>query len=128
VADILVNDSCSATLFTSIRATVAGDETGRARLTEMASGAAKPEQAAPQAREDRFGLTPRELDIIAAVGRGETNRAIAHQLSITHDTVKHHLTNIFDKLGVFTRLQLVLFAMQHGLVEAGARLAAQMTA
>lgn len=64
----------------------------------------------------RFGLTPRELEIVAAVVAGETNKMIADRLSISQDTVKHHLTHVFDKLGVFTRLELALFAIHHRLL------------
>jgi two-component system, NarL family, nitrate/nitrite response regulator NarL len=69
----------------------------------------------------RFGLTPRELEIVAAVVAGETNRMIADRLSLSQDTVKHHLTHVFDKLGVFTRLELALFAIHHRLIAEPAR-------
>jgi DNA-binding NarL/FixJ family response regulator len=64
-----------------------------------------------------FSLTSREMDIVAAVRRGESNRAIARRLALSEDTVKHHLTSVFDKTGVASRLELALFAMQHGLGE-----------
>ncbi len=63
----------------------------------------------------RFQLTPRELEIVNAVCRGDTNRIIAQHVSITENTVKHHLTTIFGKVGVFTRLQLAVFAINHKL-------------
>ena len=63
----------------------------------------------------RFGLTPRELEIVTAVVAGQSNREIATQLSIREQTVKHHLTSIFDKVGVSTRLELALFALKHKL-------------
>jgi len=47
------------------------------------------------------------------VCRGDTNKIIAQHLSITENTVKHHLTTIFGKVGVFTRLQLAVFAINH---------------
>ena len=64
-----------------------------------------------------FGLTSRELDIVAAVRRGDSNRAIARRFSLSEDTVKHHLTRVFDKTGVFSRLELAMFAIKHGLGE-----------
>ena len=67
-------------------------------------------------RQNRFSLTPRETEIIAAVVSGCTNKDIALQFSLSQQTVKHHLTNIFDKLGVSTRLELALFALNHHLV------------
>jgi two-component system nitrate/nitrite response regulator NarL len=65
----------------------------------------------------KFGLTSREFDVIGAVVSGFTNRDIAQKFSISEQTVKHHLRNIFDKLGVSNRLELALFALNHGLVE-----------
>ena len=67
-------------------------------------------------QSNQFGLTRRELEIIEAVRRGHTNKTIAGQLSIAQDTIKHHLTNIYNKIGVFTRLQLAVFAIDHQLV------------
>jgi DNA-binding NarL/FixJ family response regulator len=51
--------------------------------------------------------------MVAAVVAGCSNREIAQQLSISAKTVKHHLTNIFEKLGLSNRLELALFAVQH---------------
>ena len=67
-------------------------------------------------REKNFGLTRREMEIIAAIVSGYSNKEIAGKFSISEDTVKHHLTNIFDKAGVYNRLELALFAIHHGLV------------
>jgi two-component system, NarL family, nitrate/nitrite response regulator NarL len=67
-------------------------------------------------RTPQFGLTSRELEVVAAVVSGDSNRDIADRLAISLQTVKHHLTNIFDKTGVSSRLELALFAIRHGLV------------
>ena len=53
-------------------------------------------------------LTPRENQIAQAIANGRSNRDIASQLGITEQTVKNHLTNIFGKVGVGSRLQLAL--------------------
>ena len=63
-----------------------------------------------------FGLTPRELEVTAAVVDGQTNKDIAETFGISVSTVKHHLTSIFDKLGVYNRVELVLFALNKDLV------------
>jgi two-component system, NarL family, nitrate/nitrite response regulator NarL len=63
----------------------------------------------------RFGVTDRELEIVSAVVSGRTNKQIAVRLSIAEDTVKHHLSNIFDKTGVSTRTELAMFAVEHKL-------------
>lgn len=65
----------------------------------------------------RFGLTNREAQIVAAVAEGGTNKDIAATLAIAEDTVKHHMSNIFDKVGVSTRLELAVFALFHNVVE-----------
>lgn len=69
-----------------------------------------------QLKANKFGLTSRELEIVAAVAVGRSNKVIAEELSLSEQTVKHHLTNIFDKLSVSARLELAVFAANHGLV------------
>jgi two-component system nitrate/nitrite response regulator NarL len=64
-----------------------------------------------------LGVTARELQIVALIVAGYTNRDIARKLTISEHTVKHHLTNIFDRLGVSNRLELVLYAIDHRLVD-----------
>ncbi len=61
------------------------------------------------------GLTPREREIAALVGQGYKYREIAEMLSISEQTVKNHLRNMFHKLGVSDRLQLALYAIHHNL-------------
>lgn len=62
-------------------------------------------------------LTARELEIVSGIVAGESNREIAARLSISLQTVKHHLTSVFDKTGVSTRLELALCAIRHGIVD-----------
>ena len=69
-------------------------------------------------RERPFGLTQREIEIVEAIAAGDSNREIAVKLEISLQTVKHHLTNIFDKTGTSTRLELALFAIRQGIVGA----------
>lgn len=54
-----------------------------------------------------YGLSPREFEVTVLVLRGHSNRTIAQALSITSDTVKKHMTKVFDKVGVDSRLQLM---------------------
>ena len=58
------------------------------------------------------GLSPRELAIGEAVGRGMSNKAIARRFALSENTVKHHLTRVFRKLGVASRLELALRARE----------------
>jgi DNA-binding NarL/FixJ family response regulator len=88
---------------------------GRDTVTDLLDLLAATEQGhAPNNRRD-FGLTSREREIVRMIVEGESNKAIAHRLSIAEDTVKHHLTSSFDKTGTSSRLELALFALQHGL-------------
>jgi DNA-binding NarL/FixJ family response regulator len=60
-------------------------------------------------------LTPREIEIVKMVATGLRNKAIAERLTISEGTVKVHLHNIYNKLGVDGRLELVLIAQEKGL-------------
>jgi two-component system, NarL family, nitrate/nitrite response regulator NarL len=64
-----------------------------------------------------FGLTKREMEILAAIVAGLSNKEIARRFTLSEDTVKHHLTNIFDKVGVASRLELALFAINNHLTD-----------
>jgi len=61
-------------------------------------------------------LTEREREVIACIGQGLRNKQVAERLYISEITVRHHLTSIYNKLGVADRLELVIYAYQHGLV------------
>jgi DNA-binding NarL/FixJ family response regulator len=63
-----------------------------------------------------FGLTSREMQVIKLISSGYTNKDLAKQLGISENTAKHHITNIFDKLGISNRMELVLFALEHRLI------------
>ena len=88
---------------------------GGERIAELVDTLSELMSTAPHAGS--FGLTPRERKIVAMVVAGRTNRKIAESLSLSEDTVKHHLTVIFDKIGVSSRLELALFAAHHRLLE-----------
>lgn len=62
-------------------------------------------------------LTPREREVVALVGEGLKNKVIAQRMGLSESTVRHHLTSIFDKLGVTDRLELVIQAFKLGLVQ-----------
>jgi len=62
-----------------------------------------------------FGLTSREIEIISAIKEGSSNREIASKLAISEETVKRHLSNIYGKLGVSSRLELAVLASEQHL-------------
>jgi two-component system nitrate/nitrite response regulator NarL len=101
-------------LFKSIRAVVEDDTWMCPELAAPADGPST--EFSVEAQAKKFRLTRRELDIVTAVAAGESNKGIAQRLSLSEDTVKHHVSHVFDKLGVFSRLELAIFALNHDLV------------
>jgi DNA-binding NarL/FixJ family response regulator len=59
-------------------------------------------------------LTPREEQVVALVADGLSNREVATELNLSEHTIKKYLFHIFDKLGISTRVELVLYAVSHG--------------
>jgi DNA-binding NarL/FixJ family response regulator len=100
-------------VFKSIRSVAAGEYwVGRERVADLIEMMRKRQaQSEVAQRGPSLGLTPRELQMVSAVVAGCSNGDIAEKFSISPKTVKHHLTNIFDKLGVSNRLELALFAV-----------------
>ena len=114
---IIAKDCPVELLFQGIRVVMAGAHwVGRKRVTDLNQFFRSTAQIDRSPKKPHFGLTPRELEVVCAVLAGDSNRDIAQRLSISHDTTKHHLSNIFDKLGVSNRLELALFAYNHGIV------------
>lgn len=115
---IVRKESATQVLFKSIRCVANGEywverESVKDLVQTLRQLVTKSEAAAKQAR---FNLTAREMEILAAVVAGCSNKEIARQFKLSENTVKHHVSNIFDKMGVSTRVELALAAMHHGLV------------
>jgi len=62
-------------------------------------------------------LTPRERQVLQALAEGQDSKEIAGKLKITVETERTHMVNILNKLGVHSRLQALVFAARHGIVE-----------
>lgn len=104
----------SSMLFDGIRRVMAGEYwIGQESVANLIGALSDQKHKTPQ--KNTFGLTPRENEIVAAVVAGYSNPEIAEKFSLSEHTVKHHLTHIFDKLGVYSRLELALFAVNHHL-------------
>lgn len=69
-----------------------------------------------QSLAQRYQLTEREMQVLALITLGNTNREIGDTLSISEETVKRHVANMFDKVGMSSRLELAMFAVEHHLV------------
>ena len=70
-----------------------------------------------EARASIEQITPREREVLQALAEGLSNKEIAAKLHVSVDTERTHMMNILNKLGVHSRLQALLFAARHGLVE-----------
>jgi two-component system nitrate/nitrite response regulator NarL len=121
---IIMKNASIDQLFQGIRTVLAGEYWARMRVSNPVAflraslQVDSPEGEARSGELPRaFGLTPRELQVVRAVVAGYDNREIAARLSISANTVKHHLSNIFDKLGVSNRLEVALFACNHRIGE-----------
>lgn len=114
---VVLKDSATQLLLKSIHTVMSGEYwVGRESVSNLVQYLRNLMQSSgEEARQKKFGLTPRELEIVSAVVAGYANKEIAEYFKISEDTVKHHLSNIFDKLGVSTRLELALFAVNQSL-------------
>ncbi len=111
---VVLKESATQVLLKSIDAVMAGGYwVGRDSIPDLKELVLK--DLPSEAPADRYGLTPREQQMVEAIVEGSSNREIAQKFAVREDTVKHHLTSIFSKLGVTTRLELALFAIEHGL-------------
>lgn len=108
---IVLKESATRLLVDSIRGVMDGRvmiaPEVAATLAQMLDGGGR--QARP------YRLTARESEIVDAIADGRSNREIAQALGISLQTVKHHLTSIFDKTGTSSRLELALVAIRQGL-------------
>src|SRR5258707_10204939 len=114
---VVLKDSATQLLLKSIHTVMSGEYwVGRESVSNLVQYLRNLVQSSgEEARQKKFGLTPRELEIVSAVVAGYANREIAEYFKISEDTVKHHLSNIFDQLAVSTRLELALFAVNQAL-------------
>ena len=114
---VVLKDSATQLLLKAIHTVMAGEYwVGRESVSNLVQYLRTLVQSSgEEARQKKFGLTPRELEIVSAVVAGYSNKETAEYFKISEDTVKHHLSNIFDKLGVSTRLELALFAVNQSL-------------
>lgn len=115
----LLKDTGRETLFHTIRAAARGETLLQpeviARVMAHTSQKAQP-QSAPQEPAEQIVLTERELEVLTAVARGDRSKEIARDLGITERTIKAHLTNIYNKLGVDSRAAAVSVGIQQGIL------------
>jgi two-component system nitrate/nitrite response regulator NarL len=113
---VVLKQSASDLLLKSIRKVADGEIWLDNRMTAEVIDAFKKSAEAGQRREKPL-LSEREKEIVQLVAQGFRNREIGEKLFISEQTVKNHLHNIFDKLGVSDRLELALYAIHHRLID-----------
>lgn len=114
---LVLKESGAAVLLKGIRGVMSGQYwIGREAVSNLLEVLRSLISRGGNAPRNEFGLTAREIEIVGAVVAAYGNKEIAQRFQISEKTVKHHLTNIFDKLGVSNRLELALLAVHHRLV------------
>jgi DNA-binding NarL/FixJ family response regulator len=110
----VLKDSSAAAIISSIVAVMSGERVMASavanRVLEMLTGTATP-------KEFYDGLTNREIEILKLLANGMANKQIAYRLKISEKTVRNHVSNMYEKLGIYDRSQAVLYAVKKGLVE-----------
>jgi len=113
---VVLKQSATDLLLKSIRKVHEGEIWLDNRMTAEVIDAFKKSAESGQ-RRDKPLLSEREKEIVQLVAQGFRNREIGEKLFISEQTVKNHLHNIFDKLGVSDRLELALYAIHHRLID-----------
>src|SRR6266403_1927975 len=114
--DVVLQQSATDLLVKSIHRGHAGEIWLDNRMTaEVMKAFAKSSESGP--RREKPLLSDREKEIVQLVAQGFRNKEIGEKLFISEQTVKNHLHNIFDKLGVSDRLELALYAIHHRLID-----------
>jgi DNA-binding NarL/FixJ family response regulator len=110
----VLKDSSASAIVSSIVAVMAGEKVMASavanRVLEMLTGSTTP-------KEFYDGLTNREIEILKLLANGMANKQIAYRLKISEKTVRNHVSNTYEKLGIYDRSQAVLYAVRKGLVE-----------
>jgi DNA-binding NarL/FixJ family response regulator len=110
----VLKDSQAEAIVSSIQAVASGERVMASavanRVLEMLSGTSTP-------KEFYDGLTAREVEILRLLATGMANKQIAYRLKISEKTVRNHVSNMYEKLGIYDRSQAVLYAVRKGLVE-----------
>ena len=110
----VLKDSSAQGIVSTIVAVMSGERVMASavanRVLEMLTGTTTP-------KEFYDGLTTREIEILKLLANGMANKQIAYRLKISEKTVRNHVSNTYEKLGIYDRSQAVLYAVKKGLVE-----------
>jgi DNA-binding NarL/FixJ family response regulator len=113
----LLKDSPPEQLVAAVRAVAAGDAMLDPTITRRVIGAFAHASSPPSELTPALAtLTPRELDVLRLIARGQSNLEIARELVVEESTIKTHVAHILMKLGLRDRVQAVIFAYETGLI------------
>ncbi|MEJ7137994.1 response regulator [Amphibiibacter pelophylacis] len=119
----LVKNINADALYDAIRKAARGEpviaDSLTAKLVEQVRAGPPAAAPAPASGSELDRLTPRERDIVAGLARGESNKEIARRLDVAESTVKIHVQNVLKKLQFTSRVQVAVYAVEHGLTQAG---------
>ena len=116
----LLKDTGRQTLFHTIRAAARGETLLQPEVLARVLAHTNAETAPPEGTNETLTpLTGRELEVLSAVARGDRNKEIALALGVTERTIKAHLTNVYNKLGVDSRAAAVSTALQQNIIKGG---------
>jgi two-component system, NarL family, nitrate/nitrite response regulator NarL len=116
VRGLVLKDCPTERLFEAIMSVMAGKSwLGQGLVTELFEGVRGLMMSGGRPVPGGAALTPREREVLTRVVAGYANKDIAREFSVSEETVKHHLTRIFDKVGAANRVELAMFAQAHGL-------------
>jgi DNA-binding NarL/FixJ family response regulator len=122
VHGLLLKDATTEVLFEAIMCVLAGRYwVGQTLVTDLLE-TMRPLIQCAQSRGPQlpWKLTARERQVLGMVSAAHPNKEIARRFAVSEETVKHHLTRLFAKVGVSNRIELALLATQHGIVDATA--------
>lgn len=110
----VLKDSSAAGIVSSVVAVMSGE---RVMASAVANRVLELLTGTTTSKEFYDGLTNREVEILKLLASGMANKQIAYRLKISEKTVRNHVSNAYEKLGISDRSQAVLYAVKKGLVE-----------
>jgi DNA-binding NarL/FixJ family response regulator len=113
----LTKDTGRVEIAAAIRSAAAGQSTFDADVTRRLVAALAAEAPVRRADPVRDGLTAREREVLALIGAGLSNAAIAERLVVSPATVKTHINNVFAKIGATSRTEAARYAFRAGLAQ-----------
>jgi DNA-binding NarL/FixJ family response regulator len=115
---VILKESATQILYQCLHAVMDGEYwIDHERVQDIVQHMYESERAADQSSAPAGRLTRRELQIVTTIVEGASNKDISRRFGLSEQTVKNHVSHIFDKVGVSNRLELALYALHHKLLE-----------